>query len=466
MGFLDKIFSKKQKTKIKNSFDAAKTTKDNQRHWSAADGLSADAEASADVRKKLRERSRYEVANNSYAKGLVEMLANDTIGTGTRLQMLTDNENLNRFIESEFKVWADRVNLSAKLRLMRIARCQDGESFALLGNNPKVKGKIKLDLTVIEADRVAGETMMVDDIASADGINFDRFGNVSSYRVLKFHPGSDYFSYQDQAFTVPADYMLHIFKHTRPGLHRGLPELTAALPLFAQLRRYNLAVLSAAEAAADFAAILYTDAPPDGESEDVKPLETIPLERNMMLTIPAGWKMGQLDAKHPTSQHSEFIKTILAEIARCVCATYGTVAGDFSGFNYASGRLDNQIYQKSIIVDRCYWEKVVLDRIFDLWLQEFALVNGIIVRDTSHTWFWDGFLHVDPTKEANAIATQLDSNMTTLAIEYAKKGIDWRTAIMQRAKEISLLKELGIIENVTKKEESDGQSDTDDSSGS
>ena len=54
MGFLDKIFSKKQKTKIKNSFDAAKTTKDNQRHWSAADGLSADAEASADVRKKLR----------------------------------------------------------------------------------------------------------------------------------------------------------------------------------------------------------------------------------------------------------------------------------------------------------------------------------------------------------------------------------------------------------------------------
>jgi len=45
----------------------------------------------------------------------------------------------------------------------------------------------------------------------------------------------------------------------RPGDH-------AALPLFAQLRRYTLAVLAAAEAAADFAGILYTDAPANGEA--------------------------------------------------------------------------------------------------------------------------------------------------------------------------------------------------------
>ena len=49
--------------------------------------LSADAAANSDVRKKLRERSRYEVANNSYAKGIVLTLANDCVGTG---QSLTD----------------------------------------------------------------------------------------------------------------------------------------------------------------------------------------------------------------------------------------------------------------------------------------------------------------------------------------------------------------------------------------
>ena len=37
----------------------------------------------------------------------------------------------------------------------------------------------------------------------------------------------------------------------RPGQARGIPDITPALPLFAQLRRFTLAVLAAAETAAD-----------------------------------------------------------------------------------------------------------------------------------------------------------------------------------------------------------------------
>ena len=58
-------------------YDAAQTTRENLRHWAMADGLSADAAASSDVRKTLRQRARYEVSNNSYAKGIVLTLAND-----------------------------------------------------------------------------------------------------------------------------------------------------------------------------------------------------------------------------------------------------------------------------------------------------------------------------------------------------------------------------------------------------
>ena len=59
-------------------FDAAQTTKDNARHWAAAEFLSADAEADPAVRKTLRTRARYEVQNNSYARGIVSTIANDT----------------------------------------------------------------------------------------------------------------------------------------------------------------------------------------------------------------------------------------------------------------------------------------------------------------------------------------------------------------------------------------------------
>ncbi len=425
-------------------FDAAETTRDNAKHWAMADHYSADQEAREEVRRILRMRSRYEVANNSYARGLVQMLANDTIGTGPRLQVLSDDERFNDEIEQEFISWTEAVKLSPKLRTMRIARCQDGESFAVLTTNPKIRHPVKLDLTVLEADRIAGNLIWHEDDASIDGITYDRWGNPIAYRVLKYHPGDAKFAIGSEAFHIPAEYMLHIFRQDRPGLHRGVPELTAALPLFAQLRRYNLAVLSAAEAAADFAAVLYTDAPPDGESEDVEAMDSIPLERNMMLTVPAGWKMSQLDPKQPTATHSEFVKIILSEIARCVVTTYGTLAGDFSGHNYASGRLDNQIYHKSILVDRSFWESEVLNRIFELWFQEYSLTRRIPRTTPRHIWYWDAFIHVDPSKEATAQETRLLNHTTTLAAECAKDGRDYLSVLRQRAKEIKLMQELGI----------------------
>ena len=66
---------------VRAKYDAAQTTTENVRHWAMADGLSADSANSVDARQKLRTRARYEVANNSYAKGIVLTIANDTVGT-------------------------------------------------------------------------------------------------------------------------------------------------------------------------------------------------------------------------------------------------------------------------------------------------------------------------------------------------------------------------------------------------
>ncbi len=52
--------------------------------------------------------------------------------------------------------------------------------------------------------------------------------------------------------------------------------------------------------------------------------------------------------------------------------------------------------------------------------------------------------HVDPAKEANAQATRLVNNTTTLAYEYARQGKDWEAELRQRAKERKLMKQLGL----------------------
>jgi len=460
---------------LRARFDSAQTTPDNRRHWANADGLSADAAASPAVRRTLRNRARYEVANNSYARGIVLTLANDVIGTGPRLQMLLgdeENNGANATIEREFTAWARAIDLPGKLRTMRQARAQDGEAFALLFSNDELDSPVKLDLKLIEAEQVTTPDLSLPKANAVDGIVFDEFGNPVEYHVLKGHPGAsgaagtgalDY----DK---VPASAMIHWFRTDRPGQSRGLPDILPALPLFAQLRRYTLAVIAAAESAANIAIFMKTNTPAGGEAAEVEPMTEMEFSPNMAVFGPEGWEPTQIRAEQPTTTYDMFKREILNEIARCLNMPYNIAACNSSGYNYASGRLDHQTYFKSIRVEQTHCETVVLDRILTAWLDEAVRIAGYLPRlqasdlglqerrgrqnpearslgpevSLPHQWFWDGHEHVDPAKEANAQATRLASNTTTLAAEYARQGKDWETELRQRAKEVALMKELGL----------------------
>jgi len=434
-------------------YDAAITTDENRRHWAAADSLSARAANSPEVRRVLRNRARYEVANNSYARGIVLTLANDLVGSGPRLQMLTSSAEVNRQLEREFGRWAKAVGLAEKLRTMCIARVQDGEAFALLTTNPKLPTPVKLDIRLVEADQVATPDIDPLDTSTVDGIVFDEHGNPVEYHILREHPGDLGVSWNMEYDRVPADAVIHWFRVDRPGQVRGIPDITPALPLFAQLRRFTLAVLAAAETAADFAGILYTDAPPGGEADPAEPFEPIELEQRALVTMPGGWKMSQLQPAQPATTYAEFKREVLNEIARCLNMPFNIAAGNSSGYNYASGRLDHQTYYKTLRVEQSHLETVVLDRILSAWLDEAVLIPSLWQEDVGvypewpHQWFWDGHEHVDPVKEATAQATRLANYTTTLAYEYARQGRDWEEALRQRAAELRLMHELGLTLN-------------------
>ena len=436
---------------LRGRYDAAVTNPDNRRHWANADGLSANAANSPDVRRTLRNRARYEVANNSYAKGIVLTLANDVVGTGPRLQLLTDDAEANRRIEREFALWSQSIRLAEKLRTLRMACAADGEAFAILINNEELPGAIKLDLRLVEADQVTTPDLsFLSRNPAVDGIVFDKAGNPIEFHVLRNHPGEPRGANRLDYERIPAESVVHLLRCDRPDQRRGVPEITPALPLFAMLRDYSLATLDFAKAAAYFSGILYTDAPPSGEADAVEPLDPIELDRNMLLTMPGGWKMSQLQAEQPTGTYAEFKREVLNEIARCLNMPFNVAAGNSASYNYASGRLDHQTYFKSIRIDQSRIETLVLDRILAAWFDEAVLVGGLLpsglgpIADWPHQWFWDGHEHVDPAKEANAQATRLASHTTTLADEYARKGQDWETQLRQRAKELQLMSELGL----------------------
>jgi lambda family phage portal protein len=436
---------------IESRYDVAQRNEENARLWQNADHLSARAANDPAVRFNLRNRARYETSNNSYAKGVVLTMANEVVGTGPRVQFLTGDRELNRELARSFDEWAAEIRYAEKLRTAYMARLTDGETFPVLSSNPRLqRTPIQLDIRLVEADQVADPAMALNDPLNVDGIRFDRWGNPVSYRVLEDHPGDALQFAMGRYEELPASMVMHWFRCDRPGQARGIPELTPALKLFGELRRYTAAVLAAAETAADFAAVLYTEMPPDGETDPTEPLDLLNIERRLMTTLPAGWKMGQFKAEQPTTTYAMFKAEILNEIFRCLLMPYNIGAGNSSGYNYASGRLDHQGFFKAIGVIQYDCETAILDRVLAAWLSE-AVLAGMVPREFAaaphrvpHQWFWDGTEHVDPSKEAVAQEKRLKNGTTTLADEWAKKGFDWREKATQQAEERAFYAGLGI----------------------
>jgi len=443
---------------VRAKYDAAKTTLENRRHWADADGLSAYSAANPADRRTLRNRARYEFANNPYGLGLLLTIANYVIGTGPRLQMLLGNgengaENgLNGFIERQFASWSKAVGLPRKLRTAEMTKVRDGEVFVLLFTNPNIPHPIKLDVRLIEGDQITSASQTDKNEASADGIVFDEYGNPREYLMLRFHPGGDMdaSTLDQETVRVPAASMIHWFRADRPGQYRGVPEFTASLSLFAMLRRLTQSVITAAESAANVAIFMKTALPPGGEAAAVPMNSTMDFDRNMAVFGPEGWEPSQIKAEQPATTYAMGKREFLSEIGRPWSAPYMVIACDASGHNFSSARMDNQVFQKTIRVEQSDFESTVIDRIFAAWMIEAIKVyEELAGRDADleswpHQWFWDGFEHVDPSKEANAQETRLKNNTTTLEREYAKEGKDWEVEVKQRGREISLLRKEGI----------------------
>jgi capsid protein len=424
--------------RIQARYDVARTTPENASLWDMVDGLSAAAANNPAVRKTIRERARYEISNNGYAKGIVRGLVSDIIGPEVQLQ-LGDSDRAQE-IEQEFAYWAHEVKLWRKVRTITTAWVADGEGFGLFTSNRRNRD-IKLDVRPIECDMIESWVSGVFKENEIDGIRFDDDGNPTQYRVLKQHPG-DYRSLKTTGAGewINAKYVMHLFREDRPGQVRGVSELTPALNLFGLLRKYTIAVLEAAQRAAEISAVMHTNLVPDGISAELAdPVTIIEAQRNAIVSLPEGWTLSQLKAEQPVNTYAMFKAEIINEIARSIIMPYNVAAGNSSGYNYASGRLDHQSYDRMIEVVRHDISSIILDRVYAEWLAEYATRHSLSDEDraivASHEWHYAGRGHVDPAKEANADNIRLKNGTLTHAAYYAKQGKDWKREHQQWIRE-------------------------------
>ena len=466
------IYREQYHNRLNAKYDAAQTTPENEIHWAQTDWLSADAANSPQIRKKLRERSRYEAENSSYYAGALETDADAMIGPGPAVRFFFGDDRIDSQARELHKKHARRIHLAKKLRQLRKAKMRDGEVLGVRFNNFQLpEGGPQVDVAVVECDRLAAPYDFRQEPNNIDGVIVDDNGVPVKYQVLDRHPG-DVDAWRQGEFGAFATYkaadVIHYFHATRPGQHRGIPAVTPCLNMFAQYRRFKLAVLTAAETAANVAAMLKLDTTilqesmqsgnGNGNSDGLilTDDELFEIVRGSLPALPPGYSLEQLKAEQPTTTLDMFERTILREIGRCFGQTYSVMSGDSGNNNMSSGNLDERRWWYYLESDRNDLEEEAIDKYTGWWWAEQRLIASSRSGDSLpftarsvaspryRTTWSTRFEHNDPAKVASADATYHALGLLSDDRFLEERNIDPTEHYAELERQVERRKKLGL----------------------
>jgi capsid protein len=429
--------SPKGRVEIRAKYDAAQTSSVNSYHWAQADSYDADSANSKAVRSTLCKRSRYETNNNGDGKGIVRTQANYVVGRGPILRMNTGSKPFNDMVEARWKTWTKRVKLARKLRTLVKAKVGDGEGFLVAVQNPTLRHEVQLDIVGVECEQFTSPYLPYQEPGRIDGLKFDEWGSPLYYEKLRYHPGSPWAGVSSLTpEQIPARFVFQLFTEDRPGQHRGVPDMTATLGLFAQNRRYREAVIAAAENIANYSILVKTKADPDNSEDQPSAFSTLPVQKGMMVALPDGGDAFQPKAEQPSATYDSFTRAQLREEARPLSMPYNIAACDSSGYSFSGGRLDHLTYFVAVDVEQADIEDQCLDPLFEIWFSEAVKRYGWTVPESpapAHSWAWPPRPQIDDQKTASARQTNLGTGVAALSDLCNEDGIDYEDHVQTLA---------------------------------
>ena len=433
---------------VRARFDNARNTPETAALFREADSLAMIAALSPSVRRIVRDRARYVVYNCPYAWGILDTYATDVVGPWLSVSFPRGKitEEVRDEITNAFDEWALKVDLWEKLKTLVRAKTTDGEAFALFYTDPTIVDEtnaVTLNLATLECDRVESWTEQVTRENETDGIRFDQYRHPIEYRVLKYHPG-DYRTIKNiksrAGDWIKAANVIHYFEVLRPEQVRGVSDFVSMLDIPAEQKAYRAAVTTTATNAASVSGVLSTDQVPecfDDNDEslgkcamEVKPNTVFMAQRGAFVSLPEGWKLTQLQAQQPTSLYNDFVRSLIAEMARCLSMPVNIAMCDSSQHNFASAKLDHTTYGKKIQSVRSTLVTKVLDRIFAKWLEEYNILKpqmpATLAALRRTEWLFAERGNTDVMKDASADNTRLGNGTTNYQTLYGKDGKDWK----------------------------------------
>lgn len=417
-------------------YDGARVSR-RTRGW-LAPNTSANVETRDDLQ-RLRSRSRDLVRNNPYASAGLKTLVGYQVGTGIVPQSRTGDEAMDRQANALWAEWgatADagrRHDIYGLQSLAARTRAEAGEALVVLrpisAAEARRRGaRVPLVLHVMEPDHLDGTLASPLANGIVQGVELDSYGAAVAYRIWPNHPG-DQIGPADPV-TVPARYVLHVYRQARPGQVRGVPDLASAMTRLRLLDEYEDAVFMQQLSQSIVAAFVTSqaemgtgplEAAPDGSTPGVKSLSPGMVERllpgeSVEFLTPSGG-----------GPFAEFARHQLRAVATGFGLTYDLLTGDLTQANYSSLRAGRLAFKRQLEQDQ--WLMLVPQLCAPIWRAfiEAAQSAGLLpprAGDWPVEWAPPHFEMVDPLKDTMAIKEQLRLGLLTWGQAVAEMGWD------------------------------------------
>ena len=404
----------------------------------------------------LRDRSRDLVRNNAWVKRALDTWVGDAIGTGVRATLESDPA-----VGAAWKAWADSSacdadGLADLYGLQALAaRCawEAGEVLIRRRWRRSEDGlPVPMQLQVLEPDHL--DHTKTESLKNGGqilgGVEFDALGRRVAYWLFDLHPGEHYrLGRSLDSRRVDAIDVIHLFKRTRPGQVRGVPELAPVILRARDLDDYEDAELTRKKVEACFAVFVKTDGGAASGvgtiGKDQADRSTARLSPGMIKNLRPGEDV-TFASPTPTAGYTEFTRGQLRAMAAGSGVTYEAMSGDLSQVNYSSMRAGQLAYRRSVEA----WQWLVFVPMFckriEGWFIDAAELSGkrrsadaAAVDWSTPRWEW-----VDPVKDMKGELLKIAAGTQSFSELIRRQGSQPDVVLKELADDWKKLSDLGI----------------------
>ena len=474
-----------------NTYTGA-TNKRSMENWST-NGNNANS-AILDDLPILRERCRDLYNNTPTARGAINTIITNVIGTGLILRStpdidvlgITDEQlqELSDSIEREFELWANsqlscdytrKLNFFEVQKLVSVSQQISGDIFVLMPWVKRIGSIYDVKLQLVEADRVCNPNDLPDDKKIAGGIEYDDDGIPVAIHIRTPHPG-DLLDQRPPTWKRVEYYgkktgrrnVLHVMESERIDQARGVPILVPVIETIRQISKYSEAEIAAALVNAMFAVFIKRplpseDMPSDyGDDDEVKPWENTEYKLGSGTWIDGapGEELDLINAVRPSSQFDSFFLATMKQVGMALELPFEILIKHFSA-SYSASRAALLEAWKMFRVKRSFIISNFCQPVFEEFLTE-AVIKGRInapgflsdpaIRAAYCSAQWVGPTpgQLDPGKEYEAANKAVEYGFVSRSRATAElNGQDFENVIKEKSHEEAILRKYGVTLNTS-----------------